>query len=354
MNEKKIKVLIVEDSLVAQKLLAGLIRNDQRFELVGIAENGIQANKYVAELKPDVVSMDIIMPFMDGIEATRKIMQENPVPVVIVSSFSVSTEVEMAIKVLEVGAVSLLPKPFGPGDPSHLKSSRRYLNTLKLMSEVRVVRRKKEASSIKENNKTPLIAYLENISIKQKYKILAIGASAGGPQSLSTIISNLPENFPIPIVIVQHIDNHFADGFATWLNSNSKLLVSVAKNGEKLKPGHIYLPPGDYHLTIKRNDIISIDKDPQIKGLRPSIDKLFKSVSDIYGKESIAVLLSGMGKDGATEMKTLFDKGAFTIAQDEASCLVFGMPGEAVKLGAVCKLLSPEKITKEILDLINK
>lgn len=351
MHNKKIKVLIVEDTLVAQKLLKGLILSDNRFELTGIAENGKQANDFVKKMKPDVVSMDIIMPIMDGVEATRKIMQENPLPIVIVSSFYHSSEVGMLMEVLEAGAVAILPRPYGPGHSKYSQTARQYLNTLKLMSEVKVVRRK-EKNIPKPIQTSAFNNHLSEKTNTHKFQALAIGASAGGPQGISLILSGLPINFPLPVFIVQHIDYHFAEGFVTWLNTFSKLPVSIAINGEKILPGHVYLPPGDHHLIVTNNRTIAITKDEPIKGLRPSVDLLFKSIAQVYGKNSIAVLLSGMGKDGALELKTLYDIGAYTIAQDEKSCLVFGMPAEAVKIGAVCKLLSPENIIKEINTLI--
>ena len=351
MNLKKIKILIVEDSMVAQKLLQGIILSDERFELVGIAENGIQAVEMVKKHKPDVVSMDIVMPLLDGVEATRKIMQENPLPIVIVSSYDQSTKIETAIKVLDAGAVTILPKPFGPGHPKYLQTARQYLNTLVSMSEIKVVRKKEKLSEI--NNKNLITNNIpETTKIPDKeFKILAIGASAGGPEGIRTILSGLPVNFPLPVIIVQHIDSHFAEGFAAWLNTTSKLPVCIPTDGDKIEAGKVYLPPGDHHIMVKENDKITITNDLPYKGIRPSVDLLFKSIAQVYGKNSIAVLLSGMGRDGAVELKNLFDLGAYTMAQDESSSLVFGMPGEAVKLGAVCKLLSPENITIEINKL---
>lgn len=353
MIEKKIKVLIVEDSIVTQKFLRRLVLSDDRFELFGIAENGMQACEFVKNFTPDVISMDIIMPVMDGVEATRKIMQVNPVPIVIVSSFYQSSEIDMALNVLEAGAVTILPCPYGPGHSKHLQSTRKYLNMLQLMSEVKVVRRKSgEVTKPTQKLNNPLRLPSKRLN-NPNLKVLAIGASAGGPEGLVTILSGLPANFPMPVLIVQHIDSHFADSFAAWLNTSSKMFVSIANEGEKIVPGHVYLPPKNHHLAVNRNGSVSVIKESSIKGLCPSVNVLFKSIGEVYGKNSIAVLLSGMGKDGAVELKNLFDLGAFTIAQDEMSCLVFGMPGEAVKLGAACSILSPKEIVLEIINQIN-
>lgn len=352
MANKKIKVLIVEDTMVAQKLLKTLVTGDDRFELLGVADNGKQACEFVEKFKPDVVSMDILMPIMDGVEATKKIMRENPVPVVIVSSFYQSSDIEMAMKVLHAGAVSMLSRPHGPGHPKYEQSARQYLNTLKLMSEIKVVRRKNEDIPKPIQPASHIDPTSSEKRINQNFEVLAIGASAGGPEGLITILSGLPNDFPVPVFIVQHIDGLFAEGFASWLNTSSKLPVSIAVNGEKALPGHVYLPPGNQHLIVTDNGTISTTKGLPFNGLRPSVDLLFRSIAQVYGKKSLVVLLSGMGKDGAIELKNLFDLGAYTIAQDENSCLVFGMPGEAAKIGAVCKLLSPSNIVLEINELI--
>lgn len=353
MIDKKIKVLIVEDSLVTRKLLEGLVHSDERFELIGIADNGKLACEFVKKLTPDVISMDIMMPVLDGLDATRQIMEENPAPIVIVSSFYQSSEVEMAIKVLEAGAVTILPRPYGPGHPKYLRAARQYLNTLKAMSEVKVVRRRirEKSGTIPDFNR--VAPYLPVEMVYQEYKVLAIGASAGGPEGLMEILSGLPSDFPLPVLIVQHIDGHFAEGFVSWLNTKAKLPVTIAVNGEKIQPGHVYLPPGDLHLIVNRSGQIITPKEPYSGSLRPSVAMLFNSVANVYGKNTIAVLLSGMGKDGASELKQLFDLGAFTIAQEEASCLVYGMPGEAVKIGAACKILPPKHILSEIIGIIN-
>lgn len=353
MAEKKIKVLIADDSHVSQRLLKGIIDADNRFEVVAIAENGKQAIEYINRYNPDVVSMDFQMPVMDGVEATRKIMQECPVPIVIVSSFYQTSEVEMAIKLLEAGAVAILTRPHGPGHSQFNQNAKHYINTLKSMSEVKVVRRRNVTGQkpvIVKNTPVTNDSFIPNVS---DYKILAIGASAGGPEGIRTILANLPSNFPLPVLIVQHIDSHFSEGFCAWLNTTSAIPVHIAGNNDQALPGHAYIPPGDHHLSLKSKGILQVSKEPMNLIHRPSVDHFFKSVAMVYGKDAIAVLLSGMGKDGAQELKHLYDLGAFTLAQDEQSCLVFGMPGEAVKLGAARRILNPENIIKEINKLFS-
>ena len=352
---KKIRVLIVDDSLIGRKLLGGILAGDSNFEVVAFAENGKLAYEKVLHYKPDVVSMDINMPVMDGIEATRHIMSHYPVPVVIVSSIYRDMEIEMAIQELEAGAVTILPKPYGPGHPDFFKYAQKYKNTLKLMSEIKVVRR----NFTHTNSTTQTNALSEEIdntspnlsSFDKKAKVLAIGASAGGPEGLRTILSKINPAFPLPILLVQHIDPNFADGFATWLNSFSTINVKIAVQGEKISPGNVYVPPGNKHMKVDNEGNILLTSEKTFSLNRPSIDALFSSIADVYKKNVIAVLLSGMGKDGARELKRLRDAGAYTFAQDEESSLVYGMPGEAVKLGAVCSVLSPERIVNQLNNL---
>ena len=348
---KKIKVLIVDDSMVSQKLYKGLLSRDDRFELVGIAADGQQAIDLVVNLHPDVVSMDINMPLMDGIEATRKIMQLYPVPILIVSSLYQPGEMGMAMEVLEAGALNILQKPYGPGHPKFEYTARKYLNMLQTMSEIKVVKRRTTPA-----NSTPAINrnFHKNISKPclqaTEYKVIVIGASAGGAEGIKTILNGLNPNVPVPVLVVQHIDPHFAEGYCDWLRSTSNVPIHIAAADEVLIAGHAYFPPGDQHLILKSETQATISGDPPMKGLRPSVGHLFNSASKVFHEKVIAVILSGMGKDGADELKLLKNKGAFTLVQDEESCLVFGMPGEAVKLEAACKILPPQAI----VDLINQ
>lgn len=346
---KKIKVLIVEDSLVYQSLLRGIIESDLEFEVVAIANNGVMAIEYINKYNPDVVSMDISMPIMDGIEATRTIMSSTPLPIVIVSGIYNSSDIDFAIKELEAGALAVIPKPIGPGDPNFEKSSRNYRKTLKLMSEIKVIKRIR-FSNKSINYKQPDISTFDTRfkGLAINSKIVAIGSSAGGPAALRIILSNIDANFPLPILIAQHIDQNFSEGFAKWLSSFSRLPVNIAVDGEIIKNGNVYLSSMGRHLLINPNGTINLKENNGVFIHKPSVDLLFKSVGMTYGNSVIAILLSGMGRDGALELKVLKDMGAYTIVQDEKSCLVYGMPGEAVKLGAANKVLSPDNIVEDI------
>jgi len=352
-REKLIRVLIVDDSVTARNLLKLLLSMDPRIEIAGMVSNGKEAVSFVEKEKPDVISMDIHMPVMNGFEATRQIMATNPVPIVIVSSAYNSSETQLSFKALEAGALTILPRPVGPGHVDFERDGKRYLFTIKSLSEVRVVRRRQgQPPSTFEQPKPS--SYVATSQEKQAENItggiVAIGASAGGPSALQLIMEGVPSDFPFPILIVQHIDKGFAEGFAQWLGQLSSVPVIIPQDGDRLLPGRAYLAPGDHHLGVREKGIVTLSKEVPDHGLRPSVSYLFRSVGDCYGKRAMALLLSGMGQDGAKELKTLKEMGAFTIVQDKESCLVYGMPGEAIHLEASCHVLPPEKMIQAIID----
>ena len=359
----KIQVLIVEDTLVGQGLLRGLLSEDPRFEVIGIVGNGRQAIDFIARQRPDVVSMDIYMPVMNGVEATTIIMQQTPVPIAIVSSFYNSSEIQMSFNILKAGALTILPRPFGPGHPKFASTARNYRNTLKMLSEIKVSPMKGSAKPRLNNGsaayspeypKTSDDKTFSTANNHGNHEIIAIGASAGGPQAILAILKEIPKSLGVPLMIVQHIDKNFAEGYCDWLNSVSNIPVHIARNGEMMLRGHAYLPPGDYHIGLMGKGFITLSKSPPEKGLRPSVSFLFRNILSIYGSNAIAILLSGMGTDGATELKMLRDAGALTIAQDSISALVHGMPGEAIRLGGASLVLPPEEIAIEINKYVKR
>ena len=352
-QKAKVKVLIVEDLLVVRSLLSSFVRQDPGLELVGVAENGLEALKFLKHTKPDVISMDIHMPLMDGFDATRKIMETTPVPIVIVSGSFEPGEVYHSFKALEAGAVSIILTPSGPGHPDHQASMENYLTTLKLMSEIKVVRRINRPA-VPDKKDLPGKSQGFQVLSKKMPSVIVIGASAGGPFALQSIVSGLPADFPVPILVVQHIDPGFACGFAEWLATGSKLKIKCATDGEIIMPGHVYLSPGDFHLGFRGQGVLSVVKDIALKTVFcPSVNYLFKTTAQHYQGNAFAVLLSGMGSDGATELKELFKLGATTVVQDEQSSLVYGMPGEALKLEKKHLVLSPENIVRLLIQTIS-
>jgi len=346
---KKVKVLVVDDSLVMQRLYRKLIDMDGRFEYVGSAANGKEAIEFISKFKPDIVSMDINMPLMNGVDATRSIMQQFPVPIVIVSSLYNPAEQDLAMKVLEAGAVSIMMKPHGPGHPKFESSTRSYLNRLYSMSEVKVVRRNANgAKSIQVSKSGNNQKSTYSSAKKNKPEIIVIGASAGGPEGVKTILANINPEINVPVLIVQHIDSGFAEGYVNWLNTYSNIPVKIVDHETEIQNDIAYLPTGDKHLVLKNRTTVKASDTPPVKGHRPAVAELFSSTASIFKEKVLAVILSGMGADGAAELKLLKDLGAFTIAQSEKSCLVFGMPGVAIQLGGASRILDPLEIAKEI------
>ncbi len=337
-----IKVLVVEDSPVVREFLVHILSSDSGIHVIGTASDGESAIEAVQQLQPDVITMDIHMPKMDGLEATRRIMEAHPTPIVIVSGSTDPHDVAITFRATEAGALAVLRRPFGIGHQQFEATARELLQTVKLMAEVKVVRRWPRRERAQEAMPARRPA---------KVAVVALGASTGGPPVLQTILAGLPQNFPAPILIVQHMASGFVQGFAEWLGHSSALPVQLAVHGASMLPGHVYVAPDDFQMKVERGGKIVLSKDEPESGLRPSVSCLFRSLADSYGSESVAVLLSGMGRDGAQELKLLRDLGAFTIAQDKESSVVHGMPGEAIKLDAAQMILPPEKIAPLLRSL---
>ncbi len=334
-----IRVLIVDDSPTVREAIAYGLSKDPNIQVVGFAESGKEAISKVQALRPDVVTMDIVMPEMDGIETTRRIMETMPLPIVIVSSCYNPEEVELSYRAIEAGAVAILPKPAGLGGPYCLTNPE-LLRTIRLMSEVKVVKRTARKPSRSQKTFRP---------INQDIAIVAIGASTGGPPVLQTILSGLPGSFSVPVLVVQHISPGFIEGMIRWLQPSCSLSLKVASHSEDVRAGVVYFAPDMRHMGVDRTGRIFLSDAPPEHGVRPSVSFLFRSVLESYRNKAMGILLTGMGKDGAREMLEFHKKGCITMAQDEDTCAVFGMPGEAVRLGAVRHVLPPQGILNQIL-----
>jgi len=343
-----IRVLIVDDSPVVSQMLSYIFSSDPAINVMGIATNGEEAITMTARLKPDIVTMDVNMPGMDGFEATRRIMESTPVPIIIVSSSYNPSEITKAFRAIEAGALSIMSKPVGIGHPFYEKESRELINTVKALSNVKVVTRKRRIVPAGE-----VITKTEKEIARQKISMIAIGASTGGPPVIQTILKGLPKDFPVPITIVQHITQGFTTGFASWLSDTTGFIVRVPENGEKCLPGTIYVAPDNAHMVFDYGGRILLNNDPPDNLLKPSVAHLFISVANVFREKVVGVLLTGMGRDGAEGLKMMRDMGAVTIAQNEESSVVFGMNGEAVRLGAARYVLPPEGITQMLINLIS-
>src|SRR3989338_5012833 len=347
-----INVLIVDDSAVVRQHLKDVLESDKDIRVMGTAKDGEEAVRFVQEKKPDVITMDINMPNMNGFEATRKIMETNPVPIVIVTASYDRSDVEKSFHSMEAGALAIIEKPFGEGPPHSKETQNDLVQTVKLMSEVKVVRRWK-----RERQSEAIDKKVSDKGLKkrdEKIKIVAIGASTGGPPIIQTILSGLKKGYSAPILVVQHISKGFLEGLVEWLRQSTGLPVHIAKHGEELLPGHIYFARDDYHLGVDKDGRLRLSREEIENGLRPSVSYLFRSIINSFDGEAVGILLTGMGKDGAMEMKMMKDNGAVTIAQDRESSVVYGMPGEAVRLDGATYVLSPEEIAQTLEALARR
>jgi two-component system chemotaxis response regulator CheB len=342
-----IRVLVAEDSKVAREFLTHLINGQPDMEVVGVAANGAEAVQRIKTLRPAIVVMDSNMPVLDGFEATRQIMMESPTPIIIVTASLNPQDVLTTFKAMEVGALAVLAKPVGAGHPHYGPLVDRFLQHIRLMSEVKVVRRRQPRDQSKAAATSPRPA-----AAGRQTEIIAIGASTGGPQVIQAILGGLDTALPAAVLIVQHISPGFVQGFVDWLTKTVPFPVALATPQAKLTPGRAYIAPDNYHLGVDGRGNLMLSDAPPENGLRPAVSFLFRTVAAAYGHRAIGVLLSGMGRDGAAELKLLREAGAVTIAQDQASAVIFGMPGEAVKLGAATYVAPPEEIIRIINNIV--
>jgi two-component system, chemotaxis family, protein-glutamate methylesterase/glutaminase len=333
-----VRVLIVEDSPVSVDLLTEIINSDPALQVVGVATDGEAGVAAAERLRPDVITMDIHMPRLDGYAATRRIMATCPTRIVMVTGSLLADEVAAGFRVLESGALALIAKPPGPGHAEFDAARKELLRTVKLMSEVKVVKRWAPRQNVS------LPPQLLKVGPRSEARLVAIGASTGGPVALQAILSRLLPGISAPLVIVQHISEGFAAGFAQWLAGASNHEVRVPRHGESLQPGIAYVAPAGLQFKVQADGRALLVDEPAEHGFRPSVSCLFRSVAEQYGARAIGVLLTGMGRDGAQELDLMRRAGALTIAQDKASAVVYGMPGEAVKLGAASHVMTPETI----------
>lgn len=349
MSKSKIKVHVVEDSLVVQKLLVNILESDPDIKVVGVSESAEHALECISSLKPDLITVDIQLPKMNGLALTQEIMSRDPIPIVVVSGTSEKKDVAKAFDLIEAGALAAIEKPVGFGHSDYQRLAQHFISTVKTMSEVKLVKRRTQLTYKKNRENQNAISD----QVKSQFEIVVIGASTGGPSVIQTILKDMPANYPLPIVIAQHIAPGFLSGLVQWLIRTTDKNVEIANEREKLKPGTIYLCPEGYQTGFANRQTFKIVQCSHPSNLAPSVSYLFQSTSEIFGKKAVAVLLTGMGQDGAAEMRLIKEAGGSTIAQDAESCVVHGMPGEAIKLGAVDKewILPAGKIAARLKEL---
>ncbi len=352
-EEKVITVLIVDDSRTILQYLCNLVEADPELTVVGTAVNGFDAVDKVKLLQPQVVIMDIEMPELDGISATRRIMEESPVPIVICSANLSHKLTEKSYCAIQAGALAAVAKPRGVGTPGAQELVESLLHKVKVMSGVKVVRRK-SMSSPQSKLQSPKVDLDNDFLVKLKSNppvLIAIGASTGGPMVLKAVLARLKKDFPLPILIVQHIAQGFLEGMVSWLQGEVEIPLAIARDTEKPLSGHVYFAPDGCHLELSGAGLIHLTTGPPEYSVKPAVAPLFRCLAQPGAPAALAIILTGMGRDGALEQLAMRECGQMTIAQDEESSVVNGMPGEAARLGAAQVRMNPEAIG-ELLNLL--
>lgn len=342
-----IKVLIIDDSAMVRKVFEQELAKDPDIEVVGTAPDPFVGRDKIVYLKPDVITLDIEMPRMDGLTFLSKLMQHYPLPVVVVSSLAKKGG-DVALKAIELGAVEVIAKPGSAYSVGEM--SEQLIEKIKAAAKVKVFKTTDNISTVKNDSKP-----LASIAVKTTNKIIAIGASTGGTDALREVISRLPANAP-PVVIVQHMPQNFTKAFADRLNEISQVTVKEATDGEYLATGKVLIAPGNKHMEIRRSGInyyVTTFDGPMMFHQRPAVEILFNSVAKYAGQNAVGAILTGMGKDGAQGLLNMRKAGACTVAQDEKTSIVFGMPKEAIDIGAAQVIKPLPQIAQTILDFCN-
>ncbi|MEO5357981.1 MAG: chemotaxis-specific protein-glutamate methyltransferase CheB [Nitrospirae bacterium YQR-1] len=332
LSGNKIKVLIVDDSSFVRSCIRDILSDDLEIEVIAEASNGKQAAEMAGALSPDIITIDVEMPVLDGVQAISQIMAENPVPILVLTS---QTSAETAFRCISRGALEVITKSDITSAPGSL------IKKIKTLSRVKVI------SHIRGINKTPA----QPVATKNNTlnKIIAVASSTGGPKALSVILSGLPHNFNCPVVIAQHMSEGFIGGLISWLDSIVQMDIKIAENNEVLKPEYVYFCPSEYNMEITDFGVVKLVKRKPDEIYHPSCDKLLISAAHVYGPGVMGVILTGMGDDGVAGIKTIKERGGITVAQDSETSVVYGMNGEAVKLGVVDKVLPVTEICKEMM-----
>ena len=346
---KKIKVLIVDDSALMRRILTALLSQDRTIDVIGTAADPYVAREKLKTLDPDVLTLDVEMPKMDGLTFLEKLMAARPLPVVMVSSLT-EAGCETTFRALELGAVDFFTKPKLDMQVGLDEQAQDLIDKVKAAAQAQI-RGRSSVSRGRVRNGTPHSRKLSSAMIKTTDTIIAIGASTGGTEALREVLEVLPPDMP-PIVITQHMPEIFTKAFAERLNGLCQIAVKEAEDGDSVLPGHALIAPGNYHMTLTRSGAryaVRLNQAPPVNRHRPSVDVMFDSVAQCAGGNSAGVILTGMGGDGAAGLLEMKHAGAYTIAQDEASCVVFGMPKEAIRLGGVDTIIPLTKIPPALL-----
>ncbi len=346
-----IRVLVAEDSPTARALLVQVLGEAPGVLVVGEAKDGVEAVEMARRLRPDLITMDVFMPRLDGLAAAREVMADAPTPILIVTAGPSGADVSASMEVLRSGALDVLAKPSDPASPGFEAEARRLVAAVKAMSQVKVVRHWRPASpaSLASPDRPPpapaalppkVSATASRPGRGGPIRVVAVAASTGGPVALQRVLAGLPADYPRPILVVQHITAGFGAGLASWLDGACRLRVKSAAHGDRLEPATAYLAPDGVHLGVTASGVVELSAGPPLGGFRPSATHLFESVARAYGPAALAVVLTGMGDDGVAGLFALRRAGGTVVAQDEATSVVFGMPGATVAAGLAHAVLA--------------
>ena len=339
-----VRVLIVDDSPVAREVLKDVLESDADIRVVGMAATGKEAVELTARLKPDLVTMDLVMPGMDGMEATERIMARNPTPILFLSAFIGPDRAYSRSDALAAGALDVVEKPPAMPDPNWQRDAGALTQKVKTLAQVPVVTHMRRSPRLTDSGRIVFEPRRAAIAV-------VIGGSTGGPKVLDELLSSLPTSYEPAVIVVQHLADAFLPALINSLRPRCALEIQVAENGDRLRPGRILFAPPSAHLVVAGGGRIRIEEGEPVRGFRPSIDVTMTSVAQTFGTRACGVLLSGMGADGAAGLQAIKHAGGKTLVQDESTCVVFGMPRAAIELGAAQQVLPPAGLVRQLLTL---
>jgi two-component system chemotaxis response regulator CheB len=345
---KRIRVVVVDDSPTSRQVLVAILRADHEIEVVGQAADGLEAVEMVKRLHPDIVTMDVQMPKLDGFAATKRIMVEAPTPILITTSVDPHV-LSVSLEAVRMGALAVHAKPGNPLSLAFDEEARELVRQVKAMSYVKVVRHYEPSPAQAPLTQTPAVVALHEIPAE----VVAIAASTGGPGAIHNILTTLPADYPVPILVVQHLSHGFIPGFAGWLDKASRLKVKPAQEGEALRPGTVYVAVDDRHLCVTPSRRIHLSTADAVGGFRPSGTVLFESVAAAFGSRAVAVILTGMGRDGVDGLRAIRRTGGRTVAESETTAVVYGMPAAAVQAGLADFILPLDQVCAAVAGLLS-
>lgn len=349
-----IKVLVVDDSAFMRSAISRILEKDNEIHVIGTAKNGREAIEKVDTLKPDVVTLDIEMPVMNGIEALKQIVDKHKIPVIMFSALT-KEGAEITMEALEIGASDFITKDFSNISLNISNKENELINKIKCVAKSKITVLLKSLKNLQKNTGNHIIKEIDKTNLVSKPKILAIGASTGGPPAIQNILTKFSKNFPVPIIIAQHMPKLFTEFFAQRLNSVCKIEVKEAENGETLRPGIAFVAPGNAHMGIKRisNDVVVELSNDKKYSFRPSVDLLMGSVAHIYGSHSLCIILTGMGNDGLAGIREVKSKNGYVIAQNEETSVIYGMPKAIINANMANAVLPINFIQEKVIKLLS-